>query len=74
VAELTLEQKVRLARMRYDDEEMLKSLTGARKHTASQKSTSQRNFEDLTLAEIDLLALEKHSEMTVCNYYLQTLT
>ena len=56
-AELTTEQRVRLARMRYDDIEMLKSLTGASTNTAKQNSTSpQRSFKDLTTEEIDLLS------------------
>jgi hypothetical protein len=66
-AELSSEQKVRLARMRYDDLEMLRSLIAARKNHAGQTdSLLQRSFEGLTPEEIDLLALQKHAEMTVC--------
>jgi hypothetical protein len=55
--------------MRYDDIEMLKSLTHASTNTAGQNGTSlHRSFEDHTLREVDLFAMQKHAEMTVCNY------
>jgi hypothetical protein len=65
--ELSSEQKVRLARMRYDDLEKLRSLTATGKNHAGKTNTLlQRGFEGLAPEEIDLLALQKHAEMTVC--------
>jgi hypothetical protein len=64
-AALTSEQKIRLARMKHDDIEMLKLLTGANTNAPDQDSTSHiRSFEELSSEEIDLLALQKHAEMT----------
>jgi hypothetical protein len=52
--------------MKYDDMEMLRSLTITHNVTAGQNSTTPyRSFEGLTEDEIHALAMQKHAEMTV---------
>lgn len=59
--------------MKYDDVQMLRSLTGANTNAAHQNNTiPQQNFEDLAPEEIDRLALQKHAEMTVSYPSLKT--
>jgi hypothetical protein len=58
---LTVDEKRRLARMKFDDMEMLRSLTGS-----NAGLSDGCTFDDLDDNEIYVLAEEKYAQMTVC--------
>lgn len=58
---LTVDEKRRLARMKFEDMEMLRSLTGL-----NAGLSDGRTFDDLDDNEIYVLAKRKYAQMTVC--------
>lgn len=58
---LTVNEKRRLARMKFEDLEMLRSLTGG-----NPGPSDGRIFEDLDENEVYMLAKHKYAQMMVC--------